>query len=87
MPEARAKARKARAKAAPHGRSARARRSPPRAGGSTLAAAAVALYLVFQVYAPALNGPFVFDDTFLPYHTPDFPDDAARLDARASGRC
>jgi len=37
------------------------------------AAAAVALYLAFQVYAPALSGPFVFDDTFQPYHTPDFP--------------
>jgi tetratricopeptide (TPR) repeat protein len=37
------------------------------------AAAAVALYLAFQVYAPALSGPFVFDDTYQPYHTPDFP--------------
>ena len=37
------------------------------------AAAAAALYLAFQVYAPALRGPFVFDDTFQPYHTPDFP--------------
>ena len=37
------------------------------------AAGAVALYLAFQVYAPALSGPFVFDDTFQPYHTPDFP--------------
>jgi len=36
------------------------------------AAVAVALYLAFQVYAPALNGPFVFDDTYLPYHTPGF---------------
>jgi len=36
-------------------------------------AAAVALYLAFQVYAPALGGPFVFDDTFQPYHSPDFP--------------
>ena len=37
------------------------------------AAAALALYLAFQVYAPALSGPFVFDDTYQPYHTPDFP--------------
>jgi tetratricopeptide (TPR) repeat protein len=37
------------------------------------AAATAALYLAFQVYAPALSGPFVFDDTFQPYHTPDFP--------------
>ena len=36
------------------------------------AAAAVALYLAFQAYAPALNGPFVFDDTFQPYHTPGY---------------
>ena len=36
------------------------------------AAGAVAVYLAFQAYAPALNGPFVFDDTFQPYHTPGF---------------
>jgi len=33
-------------------------------------AAALALYLTFQVYQPALSGPFVFDDTFLPYYRP-----------------
>jgi tetratricopeptide (TPR) repeat protein len=33
---------------------------------------AVALYVAFQVYAPALSGPFVFDDTFQPYHSPGF---------------
>lgn len=37
------------------------------------AAAAVAVYLAFQVYAPSLSGPFVFDDNSLPYHTPGFP--------------
>jgi len=37
------------------------------------AAGAVALYIAFQVYGPALHGPFVFDDTDLPYHLPNFP--------------
>jgi tetratricopeptide (TPR) repeat protein len=36
-------------------------------------AAAAALYLAFQVYAPALSGPFVFDDNSQPYHTQDYP--------------
>src|SRR5690242_18790071 len=36
------------------------------------ATGAVALYLAFQVYTPALHGPFVFDDTTLPYHLPNF---------------
>ena len=40
-----------------------------------LAAGALALYLVFQVYAPALNGPFVFDDTSQPYHSQDYSGD------------
>jgi tetratricopeptide (TPR) repeat protein len=38
-------------------------------------AGAAALFLAFQVYAPALNGPFVFDDTLLPYHIPNFSND------------
>lgn len=38
------------------------------------AATLAAVYLAFQVYAPALNGPFVFDDADLPYHQPNFPD-------------
>jgi tetratricopeptide (TPR) repeat protein len=33
-----------------------------------------ALYLAFQVYAPALSGPFVFDDNSLPFRTPGFAD-------------
>lgn len=37
-----------------------------------VAACAAAVYLVFQVYSPALNGPFVFDDTSQPYHSQDF---------------
>ena len=31
----------------------------------------VALCVVFEVYAPALNGPFLLDDTYLPYGRPD----------------
>ena len=68
MPEARAKA-KRRAKAV----------VPARKQGSRwwiyALAAAAALYLAFQIYAPALNGPFVFDDTELPYHVPNFSND------------
>jgi hypothetical protein len=33
----------------------------------------VALYAAYLVYAPALSGPFVFDDISLPYGTPGFP--------------
>ena len=36
-------------------------------------AAAAALYVAYQVYKPALSGPFVFDDRSLPYHAQDFP--------------
>ena len=32
--------------------------------------ALVALFLVFEVYGPALNGPFVFDDLSLPFMNP-----------------
>ena len=67
MSEARAKARRSRAKG---------KELAPTAGTQwwiyALAVAAV-LYLAFQVYAPALGGPFVFDDTYQPYYTPDFP--------------
>ena len=34
-------------------------------------AALVAVLAVFQVYGPALNGPFLLDDTYLPYGRPD----------------
>jgi len=30
------------------------------------------LYVVFQAYGPALNGPFLFDDTREPYYLPNF---------------
>jgi len=45
-------------------------------------AAAAAVYLAFQAYAPALNGPFFFDDNSQPYHTPDYPN---RLGAWTQG--
>jgi tetratricopeptide (TPR) repeat protein len=34
------------------------------------AAALAALFLAFEAYSPALNGPFVFDDPYLPFLTP-----------------
>ena len=67
---------------APRGETACLRGSPARAGGSTRLACAVAVYLAFQVYAPALGGPFVFDDTYQPYHTPDFSNHLGALDPR-----
>jgi tetratricopeptide (TPR) repeat protein len=35
------------------------------------ALAGAAVFLAFLVYAPALNGPYVFDDFDLPYHLPE----------------
>lgn len=32
-----------------------------------------ALFLAFQVYAPVLHGPFIFDDDYLPFRLPYFP--------------
>jgi tetratricopeptide (TPR) repeat protein len=84
MPEARAKAhakgspvkgRRVKGKkpaAAEAVRTAPVRKSGPR-WWIYAAAGAVALYVAFQVYGPALHGPFVFDDTDLPYHLPNFP--------------
>src|SRR5487761_236498 len=34
----------------------------------TWVSALAGLFVVFEVYAPALNGGFVFDDLFLPFH-------------------
>jgi tetratricopeptide (TPR) repeat protein len=34
------------------------------------AAALAALFVAFEAYSPALNGPFVFDDPYLPFLTP-----------------
>src|SRR5262245_50436355 len=31
---------------------------------------AIALFAAFQVYAPALQGPFLFDDSYLPMNVP-----------------
>ena len=39
---------------------------------------AIALAVAFEVYAPSLNGPFLFDDQFLPFGRPDFPFDSLR---------
>ncbi len=74
MAETRAKARKGRTKGkTPPGEKATAQaRKPATRWWIYTAAAAVALYLAFQMYAPALNGPFVFDDMFQPYHSPGF---------------
>jgi tetratricopeptide (TPR) repeat protein len=66
MPEARVKGRRKRqAESKPH---------PGTRWWIYAAVVAVAAYAVYQVYAPALSGPFVFDDIFQPYHTPDYPD-------------
>jgi hypothetical protein len=32
----------------------------------------IAFYAVYQVYSPALNGPFLLDDSYLPYMLPNF---------------
>jgi protein O-mannosyl-transferase len=37
-----------------------------------LAATAIVLYIAFEVYGPALHGPFVFDDFNLPFYNPLF---------------
>ncbi len=74
MPDAKVKSpRKAQARAKPRRaeKPVPARRTGARWWIYALAGAA-AVYLAFQIYAPALGGPFVFDDTFQPYHTPDF---------------
>lgn len=76
MPEARAKVReRGRAK----GKERRERavaaaeaRQRGRRRWLSIAAVAAAIYVVFQAYAPALYGSFVFDDTILPYHLPNF---------------
>ncbi len=49
--------------------------APPRTGTPAwlyAAAAAAGLLLVFWAYAPALHGPFMFDDTVLPFALPGF---------------
>src|SRR5438270_11502330 len=38
----------------------------------TIVAAVIALIAVFIVYGPALNGPFLLDDTTLPYLQPGY---------------
>jgi tetratricopeptide (TPR) repeat protein len=53
-------------------KAAAAERAPGSRWWIYLAAAACASVALYLVYAPALSGPFIFDDTYLPYHTPDF---------------
>jgi protein O-mannosyl-transferase len=75
MSEARVKGRKSRAKGktrAPEQAAATAQKPGAQWWIYALAVAA-ALYVAYQVYAPALGGPFVFDDIYQPYHRPDFP--------------
>jgi len=38
-----------------------------------LLAAAVVAIAVFEIYTPALNGPFLLDDSYLPYDAPVVP--------------
>jgi protein O-mannosyl-transferase len=38
----------------------------------------IALVVAFEVYGPSLNGPFVFDDQYLPFRQPNFPFDSVR---------
>jgi hypothetical protein len=45
--------------------------------------AALVIYAVFQVYGPALRGPFVYDDFSLPFYNPYFP--TASLSAWITG--
>lgn len=47
--------------------------APPRTGlplWAYFAAAAAVLLLAFEVYAPAIRGPFLFDDRYLPFFSP-----------------
>ncbi len=48
------------------------RRSASRPLWPILIGAAVALFVVFAVYGPALNGPFLLDDDYLPYRIDGF---------------
>ncbi len=38
------------------------------------------LFVLFQVYGPALNGPFVFDDRYLPFAVPGLAEKASLLE-------
>ncbi|MCP5110438.1 MAG: hypothetical protein GY953_06345 [bacterium] len=53
-----------------------ARAEPPSLPGikgwHVLAGLAVALFAVFEVYQPAINGPFLFDDKYLAFTHPDY---------------
>ena len=74
MAEARDKGRKGRAKG--KARFAEKPAAAPKPGNRWwiwALAVVAASYIAYLVYEPALSGPFILDDTVLPYHTPDFP--------------
>src|SRR5579871_1034196 len=73
MSEARAKARRARAKDVAKAETRGLPAAKPGVPWWVYALAAVAaIYVAYLVYSPALGGPFLFDDTFQPYHSPGF---------------
>src|SRR6476661_9271572 len=39
-----------------------------------LAAAVLAIFLAFEIYGPAIRGPFLFDDRGLPFYLPGWAD-------------
>lgn len=43
------------------------------------AACAALMFILYEVYRPALNGPFLFDDFYLPFLVPDFAENPLRL--------
>ncbi len=74
MPEAQSKVRgKKKQRAAVKTAAAPEKRQGPPWWIYALAAAAV-FFVAFQIYAPAIRGPFLFDDSALPYHSPNFSD-------------
>src|SRR5215468_517203 len=40
--------------------------------GWWIGAILISFFVVLEVYWPAINGPFVFDDEYLPFQTPGF---------------
>ena len=50
----------------------------PRRGLLGYAVAAAAVLIAFWVYSPALHGPFLFDDTVLPFALPGFAQSGRR---------
>lgn len=76
-----AKSKEARGKKAAAAAAARSRSAPPLRRvlwWHYAIAVFVVLYAAFQVYSPALRGPFLFDDTYLPMNRPDPPQEWQR---------